>query len=429
MNIDFSYIINLSYDYDYVCEKFAEIMKVQGQMPYYVFAAVNGKKLSQVEETTPFNWSIYQNWKLEKKIGSQTNWERFITPGELGCGLSHYWLWKDAHIENRGITLHLEEDFLMNDWPTEEELDSLPTDWDIVLLGRKKIRGYEDEVINDHIMKPGYSKGLHAYLLSPSGQKKLSESNYLDYLVPVDEFIWGMSGKSPREDLNQLFHKEPLNIYTFTRRDFVAQQSSQTNSQIEFCSNVKDVREWDKWTSKYLNPNFKHNNFIELASQVSTQGGILEFPLFTKEFCDEVVDLIGYGGSVVKASSDSHLRFPLANLGLDRTYNKIVRDHLYPFLNWYWKTNIRGGIFANKNYAFKYASGSTDLNLQIIHDPEHGSTYTLGLRLTDFEIPGGEEFVFPSQQGNVIIHPTLLTENYDGKKFVYDNSHCILSFF
>ena len=427
MNIDFSYIINLSYEYDYVCGKFAEIMKVQGQMPYYVFAAVNGKKLSMVEETTPFNWSIYQNWKLEKNYDTQINWERFITPGELGCGLSHYWLWKDAHVENRGITLHLEEDFIMNDWPTEKEFDSLPNDWDMVLLGRKKIRGYEDEVINDHILKPGYSKGLHAYILSPSGQRKLSQSNYLDYLLPVDEFIWGMLGKSPREDLNQLFHNEPFNLYAFTRRDFVAQQSSQMNSQTEFCCNVKDVREWDKWTSKYLNPNVKSNNFLDLASQISTQGGILEFPLFTKEFCDEVVDLIEYGRTVVRANSDSHLRFPLANLGLDRTYNKIVRDHIYPFLNWYWDTNIRGGIFANKNYAFKYALGSTDI--QIINDPEHGSTYTLGLRLTNDEIQGNDEFVSPSQPGNVIVHPTLLTENYDGKKFVYDNSHCILSFF
>ncbi len=60
---------------------------------------------------------------------------------------------------------------------------------------------------------------------------------------------------------------------------------------------------------------------------------------------------------------------------------------------------------------------------------EHESTYTMGLRLIDDEIRGSELYVTPSRVGNVIIHPTLLTENPEGKKFVYDSQYCILSFF
>jgi len=425
MKIDYSYIINLSYDYDYVCQKFAAIMQSNAQMPYYVFAGVNGKKLYQSEETTPFSWQIYQSWKMDDDVVSDRRWNRFITIGELGCSLSHYWLWNDAYKEERGITLHLEEDFIMNDWPNELEWDSLPEDWDLVFLGRKKIDGYIDEDVNEHIIKPGYSHGAHAYLLSPKGQERLANSNFLDYIVPVDEFIWALAGKSPREDLNNLFHIEDFNIYGFKRREFIAQQSSALSSQVEFFVNVKDIRDWNKWMETYLNPNLKNLNFENLASQIDVSNGVLEIPIFNRIFCEEFLEILDYAYKAVNKEDGVQARMPLPNIGMDRIYNKIVRDYIFPFLNWYWNTNIRNGIFANKNDVYRYSRGSRELKVLM----EHESTYTMGLRLTDEEISQSELYVTPKQVGNVIIHPTLLTENYEGKKFVYDSQHCILSFF
>jgi hypothetical protein len=112
---------------------------------------------------------------------------------------------------------------------------------------------------------------------------------------------------------------------------------------------------------------------------------------------------------------------------MERIYNRIVRDYVIPFLNHYWGTRIRNGIFANKNFAFRYSFGKKELN--IILEEEHGSTYTLGLRLTENGISDNGLEVYPTSRGNVIIHPTFLTENYEGKKFVYDSQYCILSFF
>ena len=427
MKIDFSYIINLSYEYDYVCEKFSHIMQAHGQMPYYVFAGVNGRKLYYQEETTPFGWTIYQNWLMHDKLLSNVRWKRYITVGELGCGISHYWLWSDANKEQRGNTLHLEEDFLMIDWPTEEEWESIPADWDMILLGRNKVNGYEDIQINPHVVLPHYSTGIHAYLLSPSGQEKLANSNYLDNIVPVDEFIWAFAGKSPREDLNSLFHKGDFNIYTFSRREFVTQQSRKFTSQVEFCSDVRDVREWNVWIEKYLNQDFINHNYEAITSKLNTQGGVLEFNLFTKEFCDSFIELLEFKISTMAQKKDSQSTVPLTNIGMERIYNRVVRDYVIPFLNHYWGTRIRNGIFANKNFAFRYSFGKKELN--IILEEEHGSTYTLGLRLTENEISNNGLEVYPTSRGNVIIHPTFLTENYEGKKFVYDSQYCILSFF
>jgi len=427
MKIDFAYIINLSYEYDYVCEKFSHIMQAHSQMPYYVFAGVNGRKLYYQEETTPFGWTIYQNWLLPESRGKNPRWERYITVGELGCGISHYWLWSDAYNQQRGNTLHLEEDFLMVDWPTQEEWESIPNDWDMILLGRTPVKGYEDTPLNTHVVLPHYSTGIHAYLLSPSGQEKLTKSNYLDYLVPADEFIWAFAGKNPREDLNNLFHKGDFNIYSFSRREFVTQQSTPYTSQVEFCSDVRDIREWSTWASRYLNPDFAVHNYESILSNLSTQGGVLEFNLFTDEFCNTFIDLMEFGIEKLRKQEGSHVRISLNNLGMERIYNKVVREYVVPFLNWYWDTRIRNGIFANKNFAFRYENGKNELS--IIVEQEHNSNYTLALRLTASQIQGEELMLYPSSAGNVIIHPTLLTENYEGKKFVYDSQYCILSFF
>jgi GR25 family glycosyltransferase involved in LPS biosynthesis len=400
-------------------------MQSHGQMPYYVFSGVNGKKLYNYEETTPFGWTIYQSWKMEGGNHPSKRWSRYLTVGELGCAISHYWLWSDSHNQNRGITLHLEEDFIMNDWPNEQDWESLPEDWDMVLLGRQKVEGFEDEIINQYVNKPRYSNGTHAYLLSPSGQEKLANSKFLEYLVPVDEFIWGLAGTSPREDLNNLFHTGDFNIYSFNKREFIAQQSNFLSSLVEFSVNVKDIRDWNSWTDTYLNPNLKNLNFENLSSEIDVSNGVLEIPIFNRIFCEELLELLNYGYTSINKQEGVQARMPLPNVGMDRIYNKIVRDYIFPFLNWYWNTNLRNGIFANKNDAYRYSKDSTDLSILM----EHESTYTMGLRLTDNEIPESELYVIPSQVGNVIIHPTILTENPKGKKFVYDSQHCILSFF
>ncbi len=419
--IDFAYVINLGRDYNSICQKFWQIPKHK-EIPFFVSYAVNGLKVSNLTEELPFTWSIYKDWKLNEDLSW---WNRDVTPGELGCALSHFWVWKAAYEGKVGNTLFLEEDFSIQDWPTEDEWNSVPEDWDMIYLGRKLVPGHEDQPVNEHIVRVGYSYNMHAYILSQEGLRKVLNTPFLTNIIPTDEFMPAVIGVHPREDVTKLFHLEDFNAYAFSRKNFVWQESNTLTSQTENVSNVRDIRDWDYWKSMYLNPNFITKDYESISKQCITQGGVLQFPLFTEDFCDEVIGLVEYASKIIRKKEGSQLNIPLNNLFLHDIYNKVIIENVFPFLNWYWDTTVRN-VFACKSNMFKYEDGKIDL--KIIQ--EHESVYCMGLRLTNIDPPiSYNEYLIPSKLGNVVIHPTILTENYEGKKFVYDNSHCILSFF
>jgi GR25 family glycosyltransferase involved in LPS biosynthesis len=420
MKIDFSYIINLSRDYHSICQKFWKIPNHQ-DIPFFVMSAANGKKVSDLTEVLPFTWEIYQGWKTNEDLAW---WNRNVTPGELGCAISHYWAWKAAYEDKVGNALFFEEDFSIQDWPTEDEWNAVPEDWDMVYLGRALVPGHEDQPVNEHIVRVGYSYNMHAYILSPEGLRKVLNTPFLTNIIPTDEFMPAVIGVHPREDVTKLFHLEDFNAYAFSRKNFVWQESNSLTSQTENVSNVRDVRDWDYWMSLYINPDFIIKDYESISKHSSTQGGVLQFPLFTKEFCFEALELMTFASNKIGKKSELQLRIPLNNIALDYVYHRVMREHVFPFLNWYWETQVRN-VFACKSYAFKYEEGKRDLDII----PEHESVYCMALRLTDISLEEQGEYFVPSEAGNVIIHPTILTENYEGKKFVYDNSHCILSFF
>lgn len=425
MKIDFSYIINLGQEYNQVCQKFWKINeKAEYQIPFFVFSAVNGKKLSELTEEIPFTWSIYQQWALEDP--NKAWWNRPLTPGELGCSMSHYWVWKSSNEDKVGNVLFLEEDFVCIDWPTEDEWNAIPEDWDMIYLGRSLVPGHEDTPINEHVVRVGYSYNMHAYILSPEGLRKVMNTPFLTNLIPTDEFMPAVIGVHPREDITTLFHLEDFNAYAFGQKNFVVQESSRINSQTEYVSNIRDIRDWDHWLDTYLNPGFRKGNFQNVKEQVITQGGVLEFPLFSPQFCEEFIELMEHSASKLNRIDERQYQSPLNNLKVDFIYHRILRDYIFPFLDWYWEIKTRGGLFASKSSAYRYGQDSREL--KIIH--EHESVYCMALRLSQDErfILEEDEFM-ASQPGNVIIHPTILTHNYEGKKFVYDPKYCILSFF
>jgi GR25 family glycosyltransferase involved in LPS biosynthesis len=421
MKIDFSYILNLSRDYHSICQKFWQIPNHK-EIPFFVAGAANGRKVSDLTEEIPFTWGIYQGWKLND---DSARWNRSVTPGELGCSISHCWAWKTAYGDKVGNTLFLEEDFLIQDWPTEDEWNAIPDDWDMIYLGRTLVPGHEDQPVNEHIVRVGYSLNMHAYILSQEGLRKVLNTPFPTNIIPTDEFMPAVIGVHPREDITKLFHLEDFNAYAFFRKNFVWQESNPLTSQTENLSNVRDVRDWDCWMSMYINPNFITKDYESISNQCSTQGGILQFPLFTKDFCNEVIWLVEYASQIIRKKEGSQLNIPLSNLFLHEVYKKVIEENVFPFLNWHWNTKIRNASDCKSN-AFKYEDGKREL--QIIQEPKW--TYCMGLRLTDIDLDiSSDEYLIPSQPGNVIIYPTILTENYDGKKFVYDNSHCVLSFF
>lgn len=140
------------------------------------YPAVHGKELKAEEikkMTTPFC-------------------NNFCSSGMIGCWLSHYNLWKYIVKHNLDNVLILEDDAepvknfnekLIKYWK------DVPENWDIVYIG---CFGSCDSNINDlfklvgkgnkklkNIIVPSIPLGMHAYMISNKGARKLIEENYM----------------------------------------------------------------------------------------------------------------------------------------------------------------------------------------------------------------------------------------------------------
>jgi GR25 family glycosyltransferase involved in LPS biosynthesis len=119
-----------------------------------------------------------------------------ITVGEIGCALSHYFVWKYIVDNNIEKCLILEDDTTFkNNFNIEfTNIMELNIDYDLFYLCRVPLTGEyynlgkETEVL-ENIVVPKYSYNLNAYVLTNNGAKKLLNINFLDNIIPIDELI------------------------------------------------------------------------------------------------------------------------------------------------------------------------------------------------------------------------------------------------
>ena len=102
------------------------------RLEYEIWEAIDGKTLSPADYQIPLNdeyWRKRRGWKL--------------TPGEIGCFLSHWTLWRE--VANRGISvaLILEDDAVLpRDMNFLPEVLQAKTDWEFMRLHLFKSRPY-----------------------------------------------------------------------------------------------------------------------------------------------------------------------------------------------------------------------------------------------------------------------------------------------
>ncbi|XP_027197860.2 glycosyltransferase 25 family member [Dermatophagoides pteronyssinus] len=148
--------------------------------------------------------------------------KRPITFGEIGCFLSHFRIWEEAHRENYSKIIVLEDDVRF-DWNFRSQwlqildrFEKLSNEYDFLYLGRKLNDGEYDkeEIIDDLFVRPRYSYWTIGYLLTRNGIEKLLLSNPTNRMIPVDEFLPIMYGSHINETLTKMFHiknEEKLN--------------------------------------------------------------------------------------------------------------------------------------------------------------------------------------------------------------------------
>ncbi|NXY38161.1 GT252 galactosyltransferase, partial [Pomatorhinus ruficollis] len=187
-----------------------------------VVEAVDGKAL---------NTSQLKALSIEMLPGYRDPYSsRPLTRGEIGCFLSHYYIWKEVVSKGLEKTLVIEDDvrfehqFKRKLMKLMDDIEQAQLDWELIYIGRKRMQVQEPEraVPNvRNLVEADYSYWTLGYAISFHGAQKLIGAEPFSKMLPVDEFLPIMYNKHPvtkymeyyeSRDL-KAFSAEPLLVY------------------------------------------------------------------------------------------------------------------------------------------------------------------------------------------------------------------------
>lgn len=210
------YIINLKREHKRK-KNIIQKLKSIGIYNYYFIDAIDGNNIEDI------NFKVMDNWldPVEKRV---------INCGEIGCFLSHHKVWckiVDDEIERAII---LEDDNVFNTGFNETMEYILNIDsnlYDLFYISRIKNNAEKREYnINGFISVPTYSYNCNAYMLTLRGAKKLVNTNCLNNVIPVDEYVPIMYDKDyPYLQYSSVFSKYDKLIALSINHNITEQES------------------------------------------------------------------------------------------------------------------------------------------------------------------------------------------------------------
>jgi GR25 family glycosyltransferase involved in LPS biosynthesis len=428
MKIDQVYIINLNSSRSDIEARINQLGLPQNT-PFFIMNAING--MTAESQFGPHK--LYSNWKIES---DNKWWNRDLTPGEIGCSLSHVTVWKDALAKGYNNILVLEEDFLSNGSLALKDL-TLPANYDLLYLGRNKVdESVPEEEFGDFYM-PSYSYNTHAYLLSQSGIKKLMAYNLQDNIIPADEFLSATFCLHPRQDIRELFVHPSIKAFALKQQAIGQIPTDIRPSTIEVSKpkyDILDASDWNLWKSKYIDKVMARGEYDLLVDEIGPQySNIFEFPLFTQLFCDE---LIAMAEAENKWTEGRHEFYPtndvlLQELGLGDIYKRVIREIITPLATHIWK--LEGAWLTNptdETFMIKYSMDKQG-HLSLHHDHSY---FTCGVKLNDEFDGGGTYFpkygvcLTPRRNGNAFLHPGAITHKHGARPIHAGLRYIIVSF-
>ena len=190
------YVINLKRCTDkrqHMENEFRKLADKGINLNHVFFDAVDGKDSNNLSKYT---YNI-PNW-YDPKSG------KTMTCGEVGCSLSHYLVWKDITNSVDSGTLPLDckviilEDDVVFPQDAFKKLEAyhskLTQSYDMLYLHRKPLNPNAETFVTPNIKTAAYSYWTCAYILTYTGAKKLVDSNFLQNILPSDEFLSIMIG-------------------------------------------------------------------------------------------------------------------------------------------------------------------------------------------------------------------------------------------
>ena len=225
MKIDKIYVINLNTDEDIIWGKLRDLNIRPTECK--IINAVNGWKVVDGTEKSRFKYKAANWWKIEH---NNSFFNREVTPGEIGCTLSHYDCIKDAYNSGYDNIMILEEDFISTrTFPTDRMFKELDKDWSMVYLSRNAQNPLLETDASENIVNTHYSYNTHAYMLSRKGMSEILDSKLLNNVIAIDEFYSALNGKHDREDAIKVFKGTGFKQYAF-KQNYINQAPTTSKS-------------------------------------------------------------------------------------------------------------------------------------------------------------------------------------------------------
>ncbi|XP_069121239.1 procollagen galactosyltransferase 1-like isoform X1 [Argopecten irradians] len=192
---------------------------------------------------------------------------RKLTMGEIGCFLSHYFIWKEILDKGLKTTLVFEDDVRFEPYFKTKlrrllaEVEQLVPDWDLLYLGRKRLKLSEETYVkgSQSLVWPSYSYWTLSYILSDRGARKLLQQEPLRKMIPVDEYLPIMFDKHPEASWKEQF--SPRDMIGLSAYPFLVFPTHYTGEQSYFSDTEDSVTISEEIIST---TNKQHNNRDEL---------------------------------------------------------------------------------------------------------------------------------------------------------------------
>ncbi|NP_001108473.1 chromosome associated protein D3 [Bombyx mori] len=168
------------------------------------FSAIDGRNLD-MNDLREYSITLMPNYE-------DPYHKRPMKAGEVGCFLSHYYIWQDIVKNHHRVALLLEDDIHFVPYFRHrfiQLMDEITQSLSALLyiiynmfyfryIGRKILLDGEEEYATPHTTRPLYSYWTLGYLISERGAKKLLRADPLSKMLPVDEFLPIMFDQHPK---------------------------------------------------------------------------------------------------------------------------------------------------------------------------------------------------------------------------------------
>lgn len=162
-------------------------------VPLVVINAVNGKAMGPdiKKYVSP---EVAQGMDHVERTGTRPS-EAFLTPGMIGCYLSHYKTWETILDSNDNFGAVFEDDAEIDPRVYSKGFGEISkVNWDIILLGN--IFTYGQEIEGTELKKVTYFWGLQGYLISREGCKKLIKHRGDKISKQIDAYVSSLAQDS-----------------------------------------------------------------------------------------------------------------------------------------------------------------------------------------------------------------------------------------